>query len=35
VVVEPFAEDAVSENVGPIGRLYYKGSATLRCPHVA
>jgi SAM-dependent methyltransferase len=33
MVIEPFAGDAVSENVGPIGRLYYTGSTTLCCPH--
>ena len=33
MLVEPFAGDAVSDNVGPIGRLYYSASTTLCVPH--
>lgn len=33
MLVEPFANDAVEDNVGAIGRLYYAGSATMCCPH--
>ena len=33
MLVEPYAGDAVPENVGPIGRLYYAASTTLCCPH--
>lgn len=33
MVVEPCAGDVVTENMGPIGRLYYTGSTHLCCPH--
>lgn len=33
MVVEPYAGDALSENVGIIGRLYYTGSTMLCCTH--
>jgi hypothetical protein len=33
MVVEPFARDAVSDNVGPIGRVYYSASAAVCIPH--
>jgi SAM-dependent methyltransferase len=33
MVVEPYAGDSVSDNVGIVGRLYYTGSALLCCPH--
>ncbi len=33
MLVEPYAADAVEENVGPIGRLYYSASTTLCCAH--
>jgi hypothetical protein len=33
MVVEPFAGDAVPDNVGPVGRLYYSGSTALCIPH--
>ena len=33
MVVEPFAGDAVTDNVGPVGRLYYTASTTLCVPH--
>ena len=33
MVVEPFAGDTVSDNLGPIGRLYYTGSTNLCVPH--
>jgi SAM-dependent methyltransferase len=33
MVVEPYAGDAVTDNVGVVGRLYYAGSTTLCCPH--
>jgi SAM-dependent methyltransferase len=33
MVVEPFAGDTVSENLGPVGRAFYAGSTTLCCPH--
>jgi SAM-dependent methyltransferase len=33
MVVEPFAGDAVPENVGPVGRLYYSASTTVCVPH--
>jgi SAM-dependent methyltransferase len=33
MVVEPFAGDAVTDNIGPIGRLYYSASATVCVPH--
>jgi hypothetical protein len=33
MVVEPFAGDAVGDNVGAVGRLYYTGSTVLCVPH--
>lgn len=33
MVVEPYAGDAVEDNVGAVGRLYYHGSTMLCCPH--
>lgn len=33
MLVEPFANDRLEENVGPIGRLYYAASTTLCCAH--
>lgn len=33
MLVEPYAADAVEDNAGPIGRLYYSGSTTLCCAH--
>jgi SAM-dependent methyltransferase len=33
MVVEPFAGDAVPDNLGPIGRLYYSASTTVCVPH--
>ena len=33
LVVEPYAGDAVQDNLGPIGRLYYSGSTVLCVPH--
>jgi SAM-dependent methyltransferase len=33
MLVEPYAEDRLEENKGPIGRLYYSASTTLCCAH--
>jgi SAM-dependent methyltransferase len=33
MIVEPYAGDAVSENVGIVGRLYYTASTALCVPH--
>jgi SAM-dependent methyltransferase len=33
MLVEPFAGDAVEENVSPVGRLFYSASTTLCCAH--
>lgn len=33
MLVEPYAADAVEDNAGAIGRLYYSGSTTLCCAH--
>jgi SAM-dependent methyltransferase len=33
MVVEPFAGDSLTDNLGPIGQLYYTGSALLCVPH--
>jgi ubiquinone/menaquinone biosynthesis C-methylase UbiE len=33
MLVEPFANDKLEDNIGAIGRLYYAGSATICCPH--
>jgi SAM-dependent methyltransferase len=33
MLVEPFANDKVEDNLNPIGRMYYAGSALLCCAH--
>lgn len=33
MLVEPFAEDSVEDNLTPVGRLYYAASTTLCCAH--
>ena len=33
MVIEPFAGNAVGDNLGPVGRLYYSGSTVLCIPH--
>jgi ubiquinone/menaquinone biosynthesis C-methylase UbiE len=33
MLVEPFANDRVEENLNTVGRLYYSASATLCCAH--
>ena len=33
MLVEPFANDRVEDNVSPVARLYYAGSTMLCCPH--
>jgi SAM-dependent methyltransferase len=33
MVVEPFAGDAVTDNLGPVGRLYYSASTAVCVPH--
>lgn len=33
MLVEPFANDRVEENLNPVGRLYYAASTTLCCAH--
>ena len=33
MAVEPFAGDAVPENLGPVGRLYYSASTAICVPH--
>jgi SAM-dependent methyltransferase len=33
MVVEPFAGDAVTDNLGPVGRLYYAASTTICVAH--
>lgn len=33
MLVEPFANDRLEDNLNTIGRLFYCGSATLCCPH--
>ena len=33
MVVEPYAGDAVRDNVGPVARLYYSGSTAICVPH--
>ncbi len=33
MLVEPFANDNVEDNLTPVGRLYYSASATLCCAH--
>jgi SAM-dependent methyltransferase len=33
LLVEPFAEDRLEENISPVGRIYYSASTTLCCAH--
>jgi SAM-dependent methyltransferase len=33
MLIEPFANDRVEDNLGPVGRLYYSASTTLCCAH--
>lgn len=33
MVIEPFANDALEQNHGPVARLYYGASTMLCCPH--
>ena len=33
MLVEPFANDKLEDNINPVGRLYYAGSTTLCCAH--
>jgi 2-polyprenyl-3-methyl-5-hydroxy-6-metoxy-1,4-benzoquinol methylase len=33
MLVEPFANDKVEENINPVGRLYYAASTTMCCAH--
>lgn len=33
LLVEPFANDRVEDNISPVARLYYAGSTMLCCPH--
>jgi 2-polyprenyl-3-methyl-5-hydroxy-6-metoxy-1,4-benzoquinol methylase len=33
MLVEPFANDRVEENINPVGRLYYAASTTMCCAH--
>jgi SAM-dependent methyltransferase len=33
MLVEPFANDRVEDNISPVARLYYAGSTMLCCPH--
>lgn len=33
MLVEPFANDRVEDNLNPIGRIYYSASTTLCCAH--
>jgi hypothetical protein len=33
LLVEPFANDHVEDNISPIARLYYAASTTLCCAH--
>ena len=33
MLVEPYANDRVEDNLNPIGRLYYSASTTLCCAH--
>jgi len=33
MLVEPFANDRLEDNVNPVGRLYYTGSTLLCCAH--
>lgn len=33
MLVEPFAQDHLEDNIGPVSRMYYVGSTLLCCPH--
>jgi 2-polyprenyl-3-methyl-5-hydroxy-6-metoxy-1,4-benzoquinol methylase len=33
MLVEPFANDKLEDNIGTVGRLYYAGSTVMCCPH--
>jgi SAM-dependent methyltransferase len=33
MLIEPFANDRVEDNLSPVARMYYAASATLCCPH--
>ena len=33
MLVEPFANDRIEDNLNPVGRLYYAGSTTICCAH--
>ncbi len=33
MLVEPFANDRVEDNLTPVGRLYYSASTTICCAH--
>jgi SAM-dependent methyltransferase len=33
MLVEPFANDRVEDNLNPVGRIYYSASATICCAH--
>lgn len=33
MLVEPFANDRVQDNISPVARLYYAASTTLCCAH--
>lgn len=33
MLVEPYANDRIEDNINPVGRLYYSGSAAVCCPH--
>ena len=33
MLIEPFAQDRVEDNINPIGRLYYSASTTMCCAH--
>jgi len=33
MLVEPYADDRVENNLNPVGQIYYSASTTLCCPH--
>ena len=33
MAIEPFANDAMEDNLSPVARLYYAASTTLCCAH--
>jgi hypothetical protein len=33
MLVEPYAENNLEDNINPIGRLYYAASTTMCCAH--